>query len=188
MNHLGSKIMETERLILRPFRSEDAEDMYNNWAKNNRVTRFLTWPTHASVDVSRKVISEWTKSTDDPENYQWCIEYKENHQAIGSIGMVSYIEATTSLELGYCIGEEYWGKGIVSEALCELLRFFFKEVGVNRVAAVHDVNNPASGRVMVKAGLLFEGTMKEAGRNNTGICDIAVYGLTKKIYLSNERS
>lgn len=188
MIHLGTKILETERLILRPFRAEDAIDMYNNWAGNDHVTQFLTWQTHTSVEVSKRVISDWLTSADDLQNYQWCIEYKENHQAIGSIGQVSFMEATESLEIGYCIGEDYWRKGIMTEALREVIRFFFRETGVNRVAAVHDVNNKNSGRVMIKAGLLYEGTMKEAGRNNLGLCDIAIYGLTKKMYLTNERS
>lgn len=187
MQHLGTRILETERLILRPFRVDDAEDMYMNWANNEHVTRYLTWPTHASPEVSKKVIDMWLDEYEKLTNYQWCIENKENHQAIGSIGVVNMQETTEAVEIGYCIGEEYWRHGIMTEALSAVIRFLFEEVGCNRIFAEHDVENPNSGRVMVKAGMTYEGTLKEAGRNNLGICDMAVYGITKKMFISHTR-
>ena len=56
MNKAGTQRIETDRLILRRFRSEDAEDMYENWASDPEVTRFLTWPTHSSVDVTKAIL------------------------------------------------------------------------------------------------------------------------------------
>lgn len=188
MNHLGTKTIETERLILRPFRLSDSADMYNNWANNCQVTQFLTWPTHASQDVSEMILTEWVQEAGNLTKYQWCIEWKENHQAIGGISAVLIKEETESVEIGYCIGEAYWNKGIMTEAFREIIRFFFEEVKCNRIYAEHDVQNPNSGKVMTKAGLTYEGTLKEAGHNNTGICDMAIYGITKKMYLYNERS
>ncbi len=62
------------------------------------------------------------------------------------------------------------------------IKFLFKEVACNRIFARHDVHNPNSGKVMKKSGLLYEGTLLEAGKNNTGICDMAVYGITRNVY------
>lgn len=111
-----------------------------------------------------------------------CVEWKENGEAIGSFGVVAMDEDISEVEIGYCIGEDYWNRGITSEAFGEVIEFLFTKVECNRITARHDVCNPNSGKVMKKAGLLYEGTLAEAGKNNTGICDMAVYGITKKYY------
>ena len=71
MNHLGTKILKTDRLLLRPFQLTDAEAMYRNWASDPDVTRFLTWPTHTSPEVSAKVLADWVGQYGKPEFYQW---------------------------------------------------------------------------------------------------------------------
>ena len=73
MNHKGTKQIETERLILRPFRMEDADAMYRNWASDPDVTRYLTWNAHPSVDATSQIVEIWTKAYSDPANYQWAI-------------------------------------------------------------------------------------------------------------------
>ncbi|MFA9422301.1 MAG: GNAT family N-acetyltransferase [Sedimentibacter sp.] len=177
MKNLGSKTIETERLILRKFRVSDAEDMYKNWANDDGVTRFLTWPTHSDVEGSRRILETWVKDYEDDKNYQWCIELKSIGEAIGSIGVVNYKENIEAVEIGYCIGVKYWNQGITSEALKDVIKFLFKEVGVNRIESRYDTHNPNSGKVMTKCGLKYEGTRIQADWNNTGICDVAMYGL-----------
>ncbi len=177
MKHLGTQQIETERLILRRFRESDDKDMFNNWASDDDVTKFLTWPAHSSIEVSRYILESWIKNYSDTKYYQWCIELKRGKKAIGSIGVVDYNEAASSVEIGYCIGHKYWHKGYTSEALAALIDFFFNEVGMNRVSSRHDPNNPNSGKVMKKCGLLYEGTRIRADHNNTGICDEALYGI-----------
>lgn len=177
MKNLGTVRIETERLILRRFNVNDAEDMYNNWANDDRVTKYLTWPTHSNVDISREVLKSWINDYSNEKFYQWCIELKEVNQAIGSISVVYLYEEVNSVEIGYCIGYNYWNKGITSEALKAIIKFFFNDVQVNRIEARHDTKNPNSGKVMAKCGLIYEGSKIEADKNNTGICDIALYGL-----------
>ncbi|MEX1307133.1 MAG: GNAT family N-acetyltransferase [Eubacteriales bacterium] len=182
MKHLGTLALETERLILRPFRMEDAQDMFQNWAGNDTVTRFLTWPTHPSAEVSGALITAWVKEYENKNNYQWCIENKAQGQAIGSIGVVNLEEDIEAMEMGYCIGEGFWNQGFTTEALKRVIAFLFYEVSVNRVWARHDSRNPNSGKVMQKAGMTYEGTHREASVNNSGICDIVVYGITKDMF------
>ena len=67
---LGTKRLETERLILRRFTLEDAEKMYENWAGDPEVTKFLTWSTHESAETSRQILKEWVAAYDNPEVYQ----------------------------------------------------------------------------------------------------------------------
>lgn len=179
MKHIGTQTLATKRLTLRRFTSEDAESMYYNWASDPEVTKYLTWPPHKDVEETRQVIAQWEADYEKEDSYQWAIELNEIEQPIGSISAVKIREDIGEVEIGYCIGKDYWHQGYTSEALAEIMRFFFEEVGANRICATHDTENPNSGKVMEKCGLIQEGVCKKAGKNNTGIVDIAIYGKVK---------
>ena len=175
MNKTGTQRIETHRLILRPFRAEDAEDMFANWASDPEVTRFLTWPPHSDAGVTRWLLSQWISHYEDGGYFQWAIELRETGAVIGSIAVVKLEEAIGSAEIGYCLGRAFWGRGIMPEALRAVMDYLFDTAGLNRVWAGHDVNNPKSGRVMEKAGMRKEGILRASGINNQGIRDVAVW-------------
>lgn len=176
MNHIGTRELTTARLTLRRFALEDAPHMFYNWQSDPEVCRYLTWPPYESVEqVEAFLKKNWLPDYEKPDSYVWAIELNEIEQPIGSIGVVDLKEEIGAVELGYCIGRRFWNKGYMTEALSAVIRFFLEEVGAGRVSAEHDVNNPGSGRVMQKSGMTYEGTLRRAGRNNTGICDLAVY-------------
>lgn len=178
MNHLGTVVLETERLILRPFVLEDAEAMHRNWAGDAEVTKYLTWPTHADAGVSRMVLTDWCSNYEKPDFYQWGIAWKDRPEdPFGTLSVVAVIAEAEAVEIGYCIGREHWGKGVMTEALNAVIDFFFDQVGALRVQACHDSRNPGSGRVMEKCGMKYEGTLRRAGRNNQGICDMVYRGI-----------
>ncbi|MBR5059610.1 MAG: GNAT family N-acetyltransferase [Clostridia bacterium] len=180
MDHLGTRTIETERLILRRFTIDDADAMFTNWASDPLVTKYLTWPAHTSADVSRAVIGSWVPSYDRDDYYQWAIVFKEYGD--GPVGSISAVHINDDLDLvhvGYCLSRKLWHRGIMSEALKAVLDFFFDEVGANRVESRHDTNNPHSGMVMKKCGMRYEGTMRSADRNNQGICDSSWYALLR---------
>ena len=187
MNKIGTQIIETHRLILRRFTIEDAEDMYNNWASDPEVTKFLTWPTHTSVEISRMVLSDWIPRYVDGGYFNWAMEWKENGRVIGNISVVKLNEAAESADIGYCMSRAYWGRGIMPEALRAVMAFLFETVGVNRVAACHAPENPKSGRVMAKAGMIEEGILRGAGRNNQGICDDVWHAMIRSDWESTQR-
>ncbi|MBO4872108.1 MAG: GNAT family N-acetyltransferase [Lachnospiraceae bacterium] len=178
MNHCGTQTIETERLLLRRFSADDAEAMYANWASDPEVTKFLTWPTHGSVEVTRAVLKDWVSAYAQNNYYQWAIVLKEHGSGpIGSISAVKVDDGIAKAEIGYCMGKEWWHRGIMSEALRAVIDFFFDRVGMNRIECRHDPRNPHSGQVMKKCGMVYEGTMRSADRNNQGICDLCYYAL-----------
>ena len=179
MNKTGTQQLETHRLILRRYRPEDAEDMFSNWASDPEVTKFLTWPTHTNVDVTRYVLNDWISHYDDGGFFNWAIELKETGSVIGNIAAVKVFEEAEAAEIGYCMGRAFWGRGIMPEALRAVMDYLFDTVGLNRIEAHHDVNNPKSGRVMEKAGMKREGVRRGGGKNNQGICDVAGYALLR---------
>lgn len=179
MEHKGTKRLETERLILRRFIDSDAELMYINWASDPEVSKYLTWPTHTSVEVTKSLVTDWISRYENPNYYNWVIELKENGDVVGNISVIEVTEKIEAAEIGYCMGRVWWGKGIMPEALTVVMDYLFDEVGMNRVFARHNISNPKSGRVMQKAGMKYEGTLRGAARNHQGFYDLVYYGLLK---------
>ncbi len=180
MKHLGTKQINTPRLLLRRFTIEDAPKMYGDWASDEEVTRYLLWAAHKSQEETESLLKSWAEDYKNAAAYLWCIEWKETAEPIGSIGVTKMIEQAQLVELGYFISRRYWHQGIATEALQAVMDFFFDEVGVNRVESRHDPRNPYSGKVMEACGMRYEGTRIEADFNNSGICDEVLYGLTRK--------
>lgn len=175
MLHRGTVSIETIRLILRKFEVTDAKDMYHNWASDPEVCKFLSWGPHGNIEISKQRVKQWAEDT-RINNYNWAIYLKRVDQVIGSITAVNSDERSKSCEIGYCIGKEYWGEGIVTEALRAVMHFLFYEVGYQRIEARHDVENIASGRVMQKAGMHQDKIVRNGNLRRDGIYyDIVVY-------------
>ena len=183
MQHLGTQTIETERLVMRRFSMEDAQTMYDNWASDDDVTRYLTWPTHTDSSVTEMVLANWVDSYANDDFYNWAIQLKSDGQVVGSIAVVQIREHVSCAEIGYCMGKAWWHQGIMSEALSAVMDYLFDRVGMNRIQAKHAVDNPNSGGVMKKCGMKYEGTLRQADRNNQGICDACYYGI-----LASERA
>ncbi len=168
MHHIGTLRIETERLILRRFTLEDDEQMYNGWASDERVSRYMRWKTHGALMETHAVVEGWVAQYAEPTNYHWAIEIKDTSELIGSIGLFLRGENDACFEAGYNIAYAHWGKGYTAEALNAVIDFIFDRVGANRVEAYHSVNNPASGRVMQKCGMAYEGRSRQKYRIPSG--------------------
>lgn len=177
MQHKGTATLDTPRLVLRRLTVADAEQMYAHWTSDDEVTHFLTWETHGNVEATRALLGEWVEDYKSDDVYQWGIVLAQTNELIGTISAVSLDEAVDAVEIGYCMGRAWWRQGIMTEALGRVIEFFFDEVGANRVSAKHDVANPASGAVMTKCGMRFEGVRRSGARNNQGVVDVACYAI-----------
>lgn len=180
MNHQGTRTIETERLLLRRFTVDDAQEFFKNVTSDLEVNRFLTWPLHETVEDTKTLLSEWTKRYESLERYCWAIVLKETGQIVGTIAAPTVKNRIETVEVTYCIGSKWWGQGIVPEALKNVMKYFFEEIQANRIEAGFDANNPKSGRVMEKVGMKKEGFMRQAGRNNQGLFDLIMYAILKE--------
>ncbi len=187
MQHKGTVKLETERLILRKHVLNDAPAMYKNWASEKEVTEFLSWEPYHSIEDVQKILSEWISQYANNDFYFWTIELKDSGELVGDISVITIDPDTFSVELGYGIGSRWWGKGIVAESGKALIRFFFEEVGVNRVYAKHATGNPNSGKAMQKMGMKYEGIIRQSGRCNQGIVDEVYYSILKNEYFDSKR-
>lgn len=179
VTHKGTQTIQTERLTLRRFKTQDAQPMFCNWANDERVTHFLTWASHGSPELTRELLEAWCADYENSNVYNWAIEL--DGEAIGSIGVANFSDRSEWAELGYCIGYDFWNKGIMTEAVGAVIGYLFREIGVNRISILHAVKNPASGRVAQKCGLTYEGTKREYFKAASGeLLDIAEYAILKK--------
>lgn len=185
MKHKGTVLFETERLILRQFKESDCDAVFRNWTNDNKVTEFLRWTTHQNIEITKQVISDWITQYVNNDFYQWAIVLKELNEPIGTISVVDMDERTEKVHIGYCVGSKWWNKGYTSEVFAAIISFFFEEVGVKRIESQHDPNNPNSGKVMEKCGLIYEGTLRKADWSNKGIVDACIYGMLDTDYFKS---
>ncbi|BBF45260.1 acetyltransferase, GNAT family [Lachnospiraceae bacterium KM106-2] len=186
MNHLGTNLIRTKRLLLRPFTMEDVPYVYLNWASDTRVTRFLSWNAHQNITTTREVVKQWMRNYENPAFYHWAITFLDfPKEPVGNIAVVYQNEQTNMLHIGCCIGSNWWHDGIAAEAFLGIIPYLIEEVGCNRIEARHDPRNVNSGKVLRKCGLTYEGTLRESDYNNQGICDACIYALLAKDYESS---
>lgn len=179
LTHVGTQTLKTPRLTLRRFTSDDAEAMFENWASDPEVTKFLSWKPHESAEATRQLLNTWIQNYENSDYYHWIIVLNETNTPVGSLAAVGHNDKTAMVHIGYCIGKAFWNRGITSEALAAAIEFFFTMVGINRIEAIHDPENTHSGDVMKKCGMKYEGTLRQAGISNRGIHDICEYSILK---------
>lgn len=147
----------TDRLILRPWLESDAESLYE-LAKNPNIGPAAGWPVHTSVENSRELIKD-VLSADET----YAVVLKADNTAVGSIGLM--IGASSNLgiaadeaEIGYWIGEPYWGQGLIPEAVRELMRYAFDDLGMSTLWCGYFDGNEKSKRAQEKCGFTFHHT------------------------------
>lgn len=184
------KSIETERLILRPWSLNDVDDLYD-YAKNPNVGPHGGWKPHANREESLEILQ-----TLFLEKYDcWAMELKENNKLIGSIAYETDTKRPdiNSRELGYAMSEDYWGRGLMTEAAKAVIEYGFQEMNLDIISVYRNPFNKRSGRVIDKCGFTFEGTLRHANKIFDGtIRDVNCYSMTKEEFhkareLENDR-
>ena len=140
--------LRTERLDLRRFSVDDAPVCFRNWMSDPEVARFATWSAHRDVAETESVISGWVREY-DLGTMDWCICLRGG-EPIGSITAVRDHPDQGYCEIGYCLGQRYWDRGLMPEALRAVTRYIFDVTDYVFIQARYDTENSASGRVLEK--------------------------------------
>lgn len=166
--------IETEHLILRKITLDDAKDMYL-YASNEEVTRYVTWDTHSSLSDTIDFMNTFLTQYDA----LWGIELKENGEFIGTVHFVWWQPQHHSAEIGYVLSEEYWGRGLITEAASAIISFGFENMNLVRIQARCFLENEGSERVMEKLGMSFEGINRKVMYVKGEYKDLKVYSILK---------
>lgn len=152
-------VIETERLILRRVTRADEADIFA-YASDPEATRFMLWETHKTREDTRAFIEYTLKEYETGRHWDYAFELKSEQRLIGTGGVFNKVDVHCT-EIGYIISREYWGRGLVPEAMGALTDYLFTRANVHRIEAKHFLENEKSGRVMQKLGMSYEGTLKD---------------------------
>ncbi len=179
MKHVGTQTIETTRLILRRLEPDDAEMMFRNWTGDEKVTRFLRWDAHKTIEETQRMIRQWVNRYPDASTYYWGI-YLKDGEMIGSIGITITSEYDLKGELGYKIGSRWWNQGYSGEAAKAVVDYLFRNTDIERIDSFCAVENPASKKVMEKAGMHYEGLLRHYYKTRDGFHDCTLCGIIRK--------
>lgn len=149
----------TERLTARAAEVSDAEEAWRCYAGDSLVTRYLSWRVHLAPDTQAEFFASLapTRAAGGNGHYGWILRQRADGRVVGSIGIE---RDGGKIACGYVFGRDYWGRGFATEALRAVVTWAWEKPEVQRVWAYCDVDNPASARVMEKAGLQREGVLR----------------------------
>lgn len=182
MRNMGTREIETDRLLLRRFTLNDTYAMYNNWAGDEEVTSHLPWNSHKSMEETGRYILQVCQTYQNPDFYHWAIALKEKDQAIGFL-QAEIEKNTDCARLSFCLGRQWWNKGYMKEAAGAVITYLFEQVQAERISACCEGNNRTAGKVLLRCGLQGEGRLRRAWCGKKGITDLLCYGLLRSDYL-----
>ncbi|MBQ8824426.1 MAG: GNAT family N-acetyltransferase [Ruminococcus sp.] len=182
MQHNGTKLFETKRLICRQFELKDYEDMFKNWAANPHIQLEYGEPVYETISQVKELLKKYIASYQNPDFYRWAIIEKSTQKNIGQIAFCKVYPDCQTAEIEYCIGEEFWGKGYAGEALSGLIDFTFRNTDFLKLEAYHRCENKKSGRVLEKSPMYITNTVERFIREKIHSDGEVCYCITKDKY------
>ena len=184
--------LQTERLVLRPLRPGDEGAVFA-YASDPEVARWTLWEPHESLEASRTFIADYAyanyrQEVPDPYGIVW---RDRPDRLIGTVGCHWASAPHLTMELGFALGKEYWGRGLITEAGWAALCFAFSICRPNRIQARCHPDNPSSARVLTKLGMRGEGRLRSAACKGSEIWDVQLFALVRRDwqeYLSTGRA
>lgn len=171
--------LETDRLILRELKNEDAEGIFACFS-NEDVTRFYGQEMLKGIEEAEKFIELFSKNYHEKRGMRWGIERKGVQGIIGTIGFNAWLPKHKRAEIGYEIHPQYWRQGYTSEAVSEVLAYGFGAMELTRIGAVVFIENEASNKLLQKLGFHQEGILKNYMYQDGEAYDTYIYSLLKE--------
>lgn len=176
-------VLETERLLLRPITYADLDEMYRYCAVP-AVSEYTTWDAHQSKEDTKAFIDFVMSRYEVDKLGPWGIEYKKKKKLIGSCNYLGCDSNSMRVELGYVLSNEYWDRGIMTEAVSRIIQFGFEDIGLERIQAKCLVGNIGSAKVMEKTGMKFEGLLRSYMKIKNEMQDLNLYAMTREDFQS----
>ncbi len=172
-------LITTKRCYLRCFKPSDAQQMYENWATDADVTKYLTWSPHANIQVTQDLINGWIQEGKEQETfYQLVIELKDTHELIGSLTCFN------NNYIGYCLSKNYWNQGLATEVVQAFLEYLFVYIKKQTITGICDKENIYSAKVMQKCGMHFIKQTQETNKSDEPVV-MLMFRITQEQYLKD---
>lgn len=173
--------LETERLILRRITMRDAKDIFA-YSKDPEVARHVLWSAQKDLSEAKDYCRFMIRRYHSDQPSSWGIIEKATDRLVGTIGYMDYNEENNSVEIGYSLARWLWNGGYMTEALKRVIEYTFTAMEINRIEAQHELDNPSSGRVMEKCGMIKEGILRQRLCNKGKYVDVALYAILQSDY------
>ncbi|MBN2209116.1 MAG: GNAT family N-acetyltransferase [Candidatus Coatesbacteria bacterium] len=177
----------TERLVLRPFEASDAHEVQRLAGEREIAATTINIPHPYEDGVAEKWIASHPERFEKKEVVNFAICDRTNGHLIGAISLF-FSPENQRAEIGYYIGKPHWGNGYCTEAAREMLRYAFEELGLNRIFGEYMAGNPASGRVMEKIGMKYEGCLRQHIKKWDEFQDMKVHSILKCEYRTTQNA
>jgi ribosomal-protein-alanine N-acetyltransferase len=151
---MKTPILETDRLILRPFCLDDVQDVLECWESDPDVAKYMFWSNHNDINKTIVWVKKELSKIDADDWYRWAILSKQTGELLGT-GLIYVEEEYGKFEIAYNLGKKAWGLGYTTEAMQEVIKFAKEKLGIKEIMGRYAKENPASGRVMKKLGFTY---------------------------------
>ena len=187
MKFLGTKQIETERLILRKIRPNDYIVAFKEWCSDPEQVKYTIHGIHKSEEVTKNVYDKWIEEYNNEKTFRWIIILKNTNKQIGTIDINNTWSKYGCVEPGYIIARKYWGNGYATEACYAVMDYLFNECDVETIYSEFMEDNIASGKVMQKCGMTQEGRLRNRCEDKNGKRqDLLSYSITRDEFNQNK--
>ena len=180
--HCGTQTIETDRLVLRKFEYNDAQNMLDYWVSDPNVQFLYSEPVYTTHNEVKKLLDEYISSYENIDYYRWAIIEKDSVSCIGQIAFFLIDTNNHFGEIEYCIGTAFQKRGYGTEAVEGILNFGFNQISLHKVQVCHKENNLASKALIKKCKFVYEGTLRDYFFIDGKYVDRLYYSLLKKEY------
>lgn len=182
LSHLGTQVINTERLTLRPFRHTDNHDMLTYWISDPKIQSLYSEPTYTTKDEVYELLEKYISSYERPDYYRWAIIEKESNICIGQLAIFLVDNKNHFCEIEYALGSNFHRKGYATEAVKSILAFGFSKVNFHKMQVCHKEGNAASQGVIRKCKFTYEGTLRDFFYMDGKYIDRLYYSILKEEY------
>jgi len=148
-------VLETERLILRPFEKKDVPEVFNCWESDSEVAKYMFWTSHNDINKTKEWIEYEIGQISKEDWYRFAVIIKETGELAGTV-LIYYEQEVRGWEIAYNLGRKYWNNGYTTEAMRKVIEYAKKEIKISEIVGRYAKENPVSGRVMEKLGFKYE--------------------------------
>lgn len=159
--HQGTKSIETENLILKPFSYSDIEDMMKYWISDEKIQNSYGEPVYSTHEEVTALLDKYIDSYKNDDYYRWAVVEKKSGCCIGQIAFFLVDNKNYFAEIEYCIGIDFQCQGYATEATKAVINYGIKNIGFHKIQISHRANNLQSKRVIEKCGFKYEGALRD---------------------------
>ena len=185
LKHQGTCLIETDRLILRPFQYSDADDMLTYWVSDPAIQSLYSEPVYTTKEAVNGLLDRYISGYNQSDYYRWAIQEKESGICIGQLAVFLVNNDHHFCEIEYALGSRFHRKGYCTEAVKAILPLCFHDIRFNKVQVCHKAGNEASRGVIRKCGFTYEGTLRDYFFAAGQYTDRLYYSMLKSEYPAN---